>query len=271
MSAGPADIALEASGLRLAFGGVVALDGVDLQLRRGSRTGVIGPNGAGKTTLLDVLSGVVPADAGVVTLSGHDVTASSPADRARAGLARSFQDARLFPSMTVGEALLVAATPRTRGLGHIPAILGLPAVRRAERGSRAEVERLLTAAGLEAVRDVFVGELSTGTRRVVDLATVLARKPVVVLLDEPSAGLAQPEVEALAPVLSRLAEDTGAAVVVIEHDIPLVSEFAETLIAMESGRVIATGTPEVVLRDPRVVEAYLGGDPRTIARSGRRR
>ena len=257
----PPDVALEARGLRLSFGGVVALDGLDLLLRCGSRPGVMGANGAGKTSLLDVLSGFARPDSGAVVLGGRDVTAASPEERARAGLSRSFQDARLFPSMTVDEALRVAATPRRRGLGHTAGVLGLPVVRAVERDVRARVDALLETMGLADYRDVFVGELSTGTRRVVDLAGVLARTPSVVLLDEPSAGLAQPEVEALAPLLARVAADTGAAVLVVEHDIPLVSEFAQTLVAMDGGRVIAQGPPYAVLRDPRVVAAYLGDVP----------
>jgi branched-chain amino acid transport system ATP-binding protein len=272
MTAAPdAPVVLEARDLRLRFGGVVALDDVDLLLRRGSRTGVIGPNGAGKTTLLDALSGHVRLDSGAVLLGGQDVSRSSPQARSRAGLARSFQDARLFASMTVDEVLRVASTPRVGGLGHVAGVLGLPAVRRAERASRQRVDELLEEMGLTGYRDVFVGELSTGTRRVVDLAAILAIAPSVVLLDEPSAGLAQAEVEQLAPLLARLAGDTGAAVVVVEHDVPLVAEFADTLVVMDAGRVLTAGPPDLVLRDARVVEAYLGTDARTITRSNRGR
>jgi len=261
--------ALEVRNLRLAFGGVQALDGVSLAVPPGARVGVIGPNGAGKTTLFDAICGFVAVDSGHVVVNGVDVRRLDPADRARVGLARSFQDARLFPSMTVHEALMVAATPRRRGLGHVPAMLGFPVVRRAERASRERVDQLLEEMGLRGYRDVFIGELSTGTRRVVDLAGVLARDPALILLDEPSAGLAQAEVEQLAPLLQRVASSTGAAVVMIEHDIPLVAAFAEHLVVLESGRVIARGEPTEVLADPLVIEAYLGGDERTIARSGR--
>jgi len=261
--------ALEVRNLLASFGGVKALDGVSLGVPAGARVGVIGPNGAGKTTLFDAICGFVPLESGHVIVNGRDVHRLDPAGRARAGLARSFQDARLFPSMTVQEALMVAATPRRRGLGHLPAILGLPVVRRAERAARARVAELLDELGLGGYRDVFVGELSTGTRRVVDLAGVLARDPALILLDEPSAGLAQAEVEQLAPLLQRIAASTGAAIVMIEHDIPLVAEFAQHLVVLESGRVIAQGLPPAVLANPAVVEAYLGGDERTIARSGR--
>ena len=262
--------ALEVRHLSLSFGGVRALDDVSLAVPPGARVGLIGPNGAGKTTLFDAICGYVDVDAGQVVVNGVDVGRRDAAGRARAGLARSFQDARLFPSMTVSEALMVAATPRRRGLGHVPAMLGLPAVRRAERASRASVDGLVERLGLGDYRDVFIGELSTGTRRVVDLAGVLAREPALILLDEPSAGLAQAEVEQLAPLLATVAASTGAAVVMIEHDIPLVAEFAQHLVVLESGRVIARGEPGPVLADPAVVEAYLGGDERTIARSGRR-
>ncbi len=261
--------ALEVRNLRLSFGGVRALDGVSMAVPVGARVGVIGPNGAGKTTLFDAICGFVPVESGHVVVNGRDVRRLDPAGRARVGLARSFQDARLFPSMTVHESLMVAATPRRRGLGHVPSILGLPVVRRAERAARERVDGLLDELGLRGYRDVFVGELSTGTRRIVDLAGVLARDPALILLDEPSAGLAQAEVEQLAPLLGRIASSTGAAIVMIEHDIPLVADFAQHLVVLESGRVIAQGAPAEVLADPAVVEAYLGGDERTIARSGR--
>jgi ABC-type branched-subunit amino acid transport system ATPase component len=264
------EVVLEARGLRLRFGGVVALDGVDLFLAAGSRTGILGPNGAGKTTLFDALSGLVRLDGGRLFVGGRDLTTAPPHDRAAAGLARSFQDARLFPSMTVDEALRVAATPRSAPLGPVASLVGWPATVRADRAARRRAGELLEEFGLTGYADVLVSELSTGTRRVVDLAAVTARSPAVVLLDEPSAGLAQAEVEQLAPLLRRVADDTGAAVVVVEHDIPLVADFADTLVAMESGRVIARGRPDAVLADPLVVEAYLGADVRTIRRSGRR-
>ena len=261
--------AIRARGLRVSFGGIAALAGVDLDVAPRARLGVIGPNGAGKTTLLDTVCGFVRADAGSVLVDGADVSGLTADARARRGLARSFQDARLFPSMTVHEALLVAATPAGRGLGHVAGILGLPSVRRAERAARATAGRLLDQLGLAGYRDVFIGELSTGMRRLVDLAGVLAREPKVVLLDEPSAGLAQAEVAELAPLLLRVAEASQATLLIVEHDIPLICAVAEELVAMESGRVVARGAPAEVLADPAVIESYLGTDQRTIARSGR--
>jgi branched-chain amino acid transport system ATP-binding protein len=250
--------ALEVEGLTKRFGAVVALDDVSLAVPPGRILGIIGPNGAGKTTLFDAISGFLVLDGGRVRLDGQDVTRRGPDQRARLGLGRSFQDARLFPSLTVVEAVGLALERTVEVRDPLATALGLRAVARSEKCVAGRVSEIIDRMGLGAYADSFVSELSTGTRRLVDLACVLAHEPTVLLLDEPSSGIAQREAEALGPVLRDIRDQTGAALVVIEHDIPLVSGIAEEMVALDLGRVLARGTPADVLADPLVTAAYLG-------------
>ncbi len=260
--------ALVAAGLTKNFGGIRAVDGVDLTIASGEIVGIIGANGAGKTTLFDLLSGFMTADHGTVHLGAQDVTLLSPDGRARAGLGRSFQDARLFPSLTVSETIAVAYERHLDVSGPLAAVLGAPAGTAAERAATQRVDELVELLGLTAFRDKFIGELSTGSRRIVDLACAMAHEPTVLLLDEPSSGIAQRETEALAVLLHDIHTHTGASMVLIEHDIPLISSVADRLVVLELGRVISFGRPSDVLDDPRVVASYLGTDSAAIARSG---
>ena len=253
-----------------AFGGIRAVDGATFDVHEREIVGVIGPNGAGKTTIFDLVSGFLPLDAGRILLAGHDVTHLSAAARARAGLGRSFQDALLFPDMTVEETLQVALERWVGSRSVVAAAMRLPWVVDDEDRSAARALELLELMGLEPFRNSFVRELSTGTRRILDLTCQIAHRPTVVLLDEPSSGIAQREVEALAPVLVRLRDEMGAALVVIEHDIPLVTEVSDRLVALDMGRVIATGEPADVIVHPQVVESYLGTSSAAISRSGTR-
>jgi branched-chain amino acid transport system ATP-binding protein len=260
--------ALEVVDLRVAFGGLRAVDGVSFAVAPGEIVGVIGPNGAGKTTLFDLLSGFVAPDGGRVLLAGHDVTDRKASARARRGLGRSFQDARLFGSLTVDEAIAAALERWVQVGDPLSAAFHLPNAYDSELAVRRRVGELVELLGLGPYRSLFVAELSTGTRRVVDLACLLAHRPRVVLLDEPAAGIAQREVEALAPLIRRIRDEMGASVVLVEHDIPLVEQVADRLIAMDRGRVLAVGPPADVLADPAVVSSYLGDDEAAIQRSG---
>jgi branched-chain amino acid transport system ATP-binding protein len=231
---------------------------------------VIGHNGAGKTTLMDCISGFAPLDGGVIRINGEDATNASPRDRAILGLGRSFQEARLFPTLTVSETLAVACERHAWSKSLLADGLSLPASTESEDDIAATVEELIELMGLTPYRGKLIGELSTGTRRVVDLACILAQEPSVVMLDEPSSGVAQRETEALVGLLERVRERTGCAMLVIEHDMPLLRAICDRMVALELGRVIATGTPEEVLSHPQVIESYLGTDAAAIDRSGKR-
>ena len=259
---------LTTHGLGVSFGGIRAVDEVDLTIGAGEIVGVIGPNGAGKTTLFDLISGFTAPGAGTVRLGAVDVSGDSPAHRARHGLGRSFQDARLFPALTVAETLAVALERWVEVRDPISAAFHLPASFDSEEKVARRVDELIELMGLGAFRTKFVRELSTGSRRIVDLACVVALRPTVVLLDEPSSGIAQREAEALGPVLRRLRDEMGASLVVIEHDMALVTGIADRMIAMEQGRVIADGSVAEVLHDPQVVASYLGNTRAAIHRSG---
>jgi ABC-type branched-subunit amino acid transport system ATPase component/ABC-type branched-subunit amino acid transport system permease subunit len=253
---------LVVEGVTKHFGGVLALDDVSFAVGSGEIVGVLGPNGAGKTTLFDVISGFVPADRGAVTLGAgtgsRELTTLPAHSRARLGLGRSFQDGRLFPALTVFETIAVARERAVRVRDPISAALHLPRVARSEAAVRARVDELIDLLGLGAYADKFVHELSTGTRRFVDLACVLAHEPSVLLLDEPSSGIAQREAEALAPMLRDVRDHLGASLLVIEHDLTLLRTVSDRLVALDLGRVVATGDPATVLDHPAVVRSYLG-------------
>jgi ABC-type branched-subunit amino acid transport system ATPase component len=263
-----APVALETRGLSVSFGGIRAVNDVDLSIRQGEILGLIGPNGAGKTTIMDLISGFLAPTMGRVVLHGADVTELTPDGRANLGLGRSFQDARLFPSLTVRETLAIALERHIRTKDPLAAALGSPATRASEREVTARVEELLDLMNLHAFADKFVGELSTGSRRVVDLACTMAHRPSVLLLDEPSSGIAQRETEALGPLLLDIRDRTDAALIVIEHDMPLIQGISDRLVALELGAVVTEGPPKEVIEHPRVVEAYLGGTDEVINRSG---
>lgn len=261
-------VVLETRGLIAGFGGIRAVDGVSLRVHAREIVGMIGPNGAGKTTLFDLISGFTPLIDGRIDIDGRDVTSSSPPTRAAAGLGRSFQDARLFPELTVRETLAVSLERWVSSRSAIVAAMYLPPAFESERSIDRRVDELVDLLGLGDYQHKFVRELSTGTRRVVDLACLVAHRPSVILLDEPTSGLAQREVEALAPVVRRLRDEMGAALLIIEHDIPFVSSVADRLIALDQGRVITDGPPAGVLAHPTVIESYLGTSSAAIARSG---
>jgi ABC-type branched-subunit amino acid transport system ATPase component/MFS family permease len=260
--------ALQVVDVRVRFGGIQAVGGVSLLAAPREIVGIIGPNGAGKTTLFDLISGFTRADAGRVMLGGQDLTGRGPDYRARLGLGRSFQDAQLFPALTVEENIAVAMDRWVAVKDPLNPALHLPAAFDSEQAVRQRVAELIEMLNLDAFRTKFVHELSTGSRRVVDLACVVAQRPSVVLLDEPSSGIAQRESEALVPLLLRLRDELGATLLVIEHDMPLITAVADRLVALDQGLVIADGSPEAVLHDPVVVSSYLGDNAAAIGRSG---
>jgi len=259
---------LEVHGLTKSFGGIAAVSDVTFTLHEHEILGLIGPNGAGKTTIFDLISGHLPNDGGRIVLNGVDVT-EWPADRrAQIGLGRSFQDARIFPSLTVAENIALGLERHIDVTDHVSALFATPAMRESEADVAYTVEDLIELMGLQAYRDKFVSELSTGSRRIVDLAMSIAHDPIVLLLDEPSSGIAQRETEALGPLLQRIRKETGCAMLVIEHDMPLITALSDEIVALELGAVVLQGTPDVVMNDPRVITSYLGGDLAAIERSG---
>jgi ABC-type branched-subunit amino acid transport system ATPase component/ABC-type branched-subunit amino acid transport system permease subunit len=259
---------LECEGLGKAFAGNLAVHDLDLTVGEDEIVGIIGPNGAGKTTVFDLLSGFLVPSTGMIRLDGVDVTDWSPHRRARAGLARSFQDARLFSSLTVRQAIAVGLDHHAKVRDPLAAALHVPEVLDVEFALAEQVDALVELMGLGAHRHRTIGELSTGTRRMVDLACQIGIEPKVILLDEPSSGIAQREAEALGPVLRRIKEETAASLVVIEHDMPLIRSIADRMVALELGTPIAEGSPAEVLSDPLVVASYLGGGGAASARSG---
>jgi ABC-type branched-subunit amino acid transport system ATPase component/ABC-type branched-subunit amino acid transport system permease subunit len=249
---------LECFDIGKSFGGVRVLNDIGLQVHKGEIVGLIGHNGAGKTTLFDVICGFLEADGGRVVLGGSDVTEFGSSDRAIIGLGRSFQEARLFPGLTVAETVAVALERHLDSRDLVAAALRLPASTLSEEAASVRVQELLAKLGLTKYAGTLVGELSTGTRRIVELACILAQRPAVVLLDEPTAGVAQQETELLAPLLKQVRDETGATMLVIDHDMPLLTSLCDRLVALELGQVIAEGAPAKVLEDERVIESYLG-------------
>ena len=262
---GPARLVIK--DLAVTFGGVKAVDGVSIEVEPGSLVGLVGPNGSGKTTLLDAVSGLVRCSEGSVQLDEDDIVDYLPEERARLGIVRSFQDCRLFPELTVEDTLLVCEDTR-RSSDVLSTTLRLPWARKAEKQKRAAVDGVISSFGLERFRNHRTNQLSTGTRRVVDLASIVLSKPRLLLLDEPTAGIAQREAEAFVPLLRRLQEVTGATILLVEHDVPLVFGLCSSVVIMETGKVVSIGTPDEVSRDPKALAAYLGASDEALLVSG---
>ncbi len=247
------------------FGGIVAVNSVDFHAMPGEVIGLIGTNGAGKSTLLNAIGGYVPSR-GKVELLGTDVSRQQPHLRAREGLGRTFQAATLFPELTVRETVQLALEARGR-TSFWGSLLFAPTSISKERTKRAEAAELIDFLGLGRYADRFIAELSTGTRRIVELTSMLAVRPRVVCLDEPTAGVAQREAEAFGPLIKRIQRELDATFVVVEHDLPLIMSISDRIYCLEAGAVIAHGEPETVRSDPLVVASYLGTDDRAIQRS----
>ena len=249
---------LSAQDIEMRFAGLVALDGVTLEAPRGRITGLIGPNGAGKTTMFNICGGFLRPTGGRVVLDDHDVTASSPTERARRGVGRTFQRLELFASLTVRENVALAAEGRFIGDGPFSQ-LGLTRNSRAARAENRELtERLIADVGLADLADRPAGELSTGHGRLVELARTLAGRPTVVLLDEPSSGLDPVESARFGAILRRVMDENDVALLLVEHDMNLVLSLCQWIYVIDFGRPIFEGTPDDVRHSPDVQAAYLG-------------
>ena len=258
--------ALRVEHLTVHFGGIAAVDDVSFAVERGTVVGLIGANGAGKSTLMNAIGGFV-SSRGTIELLGDDISHRSPSHRARSGLGRTFQQAHLFPDLTVRETIAVALEAHAR-TSLAAAVLGLPAHRHDEHRKLARADELIDVVGLGRYADSFIRELSTGTRRIAELACLLALDARVLCLDEPTAGVAQRETEAFGPLLLRIRAELDATLLVIEHDMPLIFSISDRVHCLETGRIIASGAADEIRRDPLVIASYLGTDDRAINRSG---
>ena len=258
--------ALTTSDVSVRFGGRLAVACVSINVQQGEIVGLIGTNGAGKTTLMNAISGFVPSE-GEVELYGSSIHNSTAHVRARNGIGRAFQNAKLFGSLTARETIMTALEARERSL-LLPSMLGVPPSPFVERRKKAEAEEIIHYLGLGRYADQLISELSTGTRRIVELGSLIALDTQLMLLDEPTAGVAQKETEAFGPLIHAIRKELGSSILLIEHDMPMVMSISDRIYCLESGSVISEGTPNEVRNDPGVIASYLGTDERAIQRSG---
>ncbi len=247
------------------FFGRAATDHVSIVVNPGEIVGLIGTNGAGKTTFMNAVSGFLPST-GSVEVFGQRVDGMAAYKRSRLGVGRAFQNAKMFGALTARETVMVALEARSRSL-LIPSMLYLPPSPLQERRKRKEADEIIDYLGLGRYADSTIAVLSTGTRRIVELASLIALDSKLLLLDEPTAGVAQKETEAFGPLIRSIKEELGSSILIIEHDMPMVMSISDRIYCLEAGAVISEGTPLEVRNDPRVIASYLGTDERAINRS----
>ncbi len=253
----PGEPILTADEVVVAFGGLRALDGATIAVHEGEIVGLIGPNGAGKTTLMDCISGLRAHGGGRILHRGLDLAEVGPADRAALGIGRTLQNVRLFPYLSCVDNIRVALHRHQR-TDPVDDLLRLPTARREERRILDRAEELIELIGMGSFAEKFASELSYGTLRLLELACMLALEPSLLLLDEPASGISQAETENLGPLLRRIKAATGATILMIEHDMPLVMGLSDHVYCLAAGSVLAEGTPAEVAADEAVIEAYLG-------------
>jgi branched-chain amino acid transport system ATP-binding protein len=248
---------LEVKGLAKHFGGIRALDGVDFHIDRGELVGIIGPNGSGKTTLFNVITGIYRPDRGDVAMEGESIAGLPPHRVTRKGIARTFQNIRLFRNLTVMDNVRIAHHPYVR-YGPASAIFRVESFYREERRTRKQVEEFLAIFSLQDRRKELAKNLSYGDQRKLEIARALASCPKLLLLDEPAAGMNPSEVGKLMEFVLDIRERFSLTVLLIEHQMRLVMGICERLVVLDFGQVIARGIPSAIRNDPLVIEAYLG-------------
>lgn len=248
---------LSAEGLEKRFGGICALSEYGVFVNAGELLGLIGPNGAGKTTVFNLLSGVLKPTAGRISFAGRDITHLRPDQSARLGIARTFQNIRLFQDLSVKDNIKVAFHMR-QGKGLCSTLLGLPGYRRSERDMDSRAMEYLSQLGLSGLQGEVARNLPYGLQRRVEIARALAAGPKLLLLDEPAAGMNPHETEELVEMIRAIHRRLNLAIFLVEHDMSVVMAVSERIQVLDQGRVLAEGPPEVIRNDPRVIAAYLG-------------
>ena len=244
--------------LAVRFGGIRAVDDVSFDVHRGEVFSIIGPNGAGKTTIFNLISRLYTPTAGKLFFQGRDITGIPPHRIARLGIARTFQNIELFANATVLANLLIGCHCHVRA-GILSQLAFLPSARRDEINHREKAEDVIAFLELQRYRDSVIGGLPYGVRKVVELGRALCVEPLLLLLDEPSSGLNVEETEGMGFWIEDIKKDLGITVIMVEHDMNLVRQVSDRVLALNYGRVIALGTPEEVQTHPEVVRAYIGG------------
>ena len=252
-------ILFQAQDISVRFGGIRAVDAVGFDVNQGEVFSIIGPNGAGKTTIFNLISRIYTSTSGRLLFDGKDFTHSPPHRIAGMGIARTFQNIELFPNATLLQNLLIGRHCHS-AVGFVPQMAFLPSVRRAELRHREKVEDVIAFLGLQRYRDLLIANLPYGVRKVVELGRALCTEPKLLLLDEPSSGLNVEETEGMGFWIDDIKNDLGVTVIMVEHDMSLVNQVSDRVMALNYGKVVAMGSPAEVQSHPEVIKAYLGSN-----------